>query len=360
MATASHPDEARRPDGTFTTRYDASGLYPLVAGIARVVDAEYPDRITMRAFDDARASAGHPDAPSARAICMRLKISWPELLATVFDESRNLTMTVGARDRAAFRIPTEEEIFFALRFVETRCGTGAAATFNRYERHREELIVADRGRSDGRSFLESVLPKASQIWNAAGKDWQFACVIAQLPTAAPAKHKRAYTLDEIYDAFVRTTGCRPQGWRTIDRFAQKANVPMERKHHRTGFKTVEKQIVARRKKAGLETPANVMNMGTAKHLEIPRGIFGDENDRLRRREAWTYEAALAKLAEYVRSLPAGVKASQHDYQARRKGAGWPAVRKLQDYAPWAKMLSAARVLAQTGEIIPLEKLNKAA
>lgn len=357
MATASDPDEARRPDGTFATRYDASGLYPLVAGIARAVDAEYPDRITMRAFDDARASAGHPDAPSARAICMRLKISWPELLATIFDENRNLTMTGGARDRAAFRIPTEEEIFFALRFIETKCGTGAAATYNHYERHREELIARDRGRTDGRSFLESVLPKASQIWNAAGKDWQFALQIAHLPPSKPATHTRAYTLDEIYDAFVRTTGCRPQGWRTVDRFAQKANVPMERKHHRQSFKAVEKQIVARRRKAGLETPATVMNMKTAKHLEIPQGIFGDENGRLQRREAWTYETALTKLAEYVRSLPAGAKASQRDYQARRKNTDWPAVRKIQDYAPWAKMLSAARVLAQTGEIIPLEELK---
>lgn len=258
------------------------------------------------------------------------------------------------------RIPTEEEIFFALRYVETKCGTGAAATFNHYERHRDELIASDRGRSDGRSFLESVLPKASQIWNAAGKDWQFARVIAQLAVAAPTKHKRAYTLDEIYDAFVRTTGCRPQGWKTVDRFAQQANVPMERKHRRQSFKVIETQLVARRKKAGLETPSNTMNMKIAKHLEIPDGIFGSDTGRLQRREAWTYETALAKLAEYVRSLPAGAKASQHDYQARRKNTDRPAVRKIQDYAPWAKMLSAARVLAQTGEIIPLEELNAAA
>jgi hypothetical protein len=138
------------------------------------------------------------------------------------------------------------------------------------------------------------------------------------------------------------------------------NVPMERKHHRMSFKVVEKQIVARRKKAGLKTPATVMNMKTAKHLEIPEEIFGGETDRLQRREPWTYEAALAKLADYIRSLPPGAKASQQDYQARRKNTDWPAVRKLQDYAPWAKMLGAARVLAQTGEITPLDELNEAA
>jgi hypothetical protein len=57
--------------------------------------------------------------------------------------------------------------------------------------------------------------------------------VAGEPLTTREEH-RALPVDAVYDGFVRTTGARPQGWKTLDRFAQTANVALERRHDLTG------------------------------------------------------------------------------------------------------------------------------
>lgn len=347
-------------DGKFTSDYDLNARYDLVRKVALVADPDFPDRITMVQFDDARATAGHPDAPSARANCMALKMKWRELLERVFDPERDPVMSAAAHRRKPARIPTEEEIFFALRFVAMKRDK-ETLTYDQYDLYRGELIEEDKRRMKSASFLEHVLPTAGQIWNACGKDWAFALSLAKMETTRPRKHARAADVDEVYDAFVQTTSARPAGWGTLDKFAQRANMPMSRRHGRETFAKVEKGILARRKKRGLETPDEKIDTREARTFEIPPALA----ERLmlaaakRTPREWTYETVLAGLAEYVKSLKATERATQSHYRAKRVGTPWPSVRKIQDYGAWTPMLAAARKLAQTGEITPLQDVRAA-
>jgi hypothetical protein len=356
MATTTRE---RRTDGTFSTAYDASGRYELVREVAEAANSRNPRSTTQRQFDDARATAGHPDAPTARAICMSLKIGWTALLEIVFSDERNTPMSAAAHNRAWMNVPSEEEIYFALRFAAMRHDV-KTLSYAEYEKWRDELVAADKRRHGNESVLEQALPRAGRIWNACGKDWNYALTVAGLAVRGAVKHQYSIALDDIYDAFVRWTGARPQGWLTLDRLAQMLSVPMSRKLGRKPFPQVEKSIISRRKKAGLATPKQVMNMGEAKKLPLPDDLLAatgaDARTPRKPKRDWTYETVLGCLAEYVKTLPAGARASQHDYQARRKGKQWPAVRKIQEYAPWSAMLAAARALAQTGVITPIEEL----
>lgn len=347
-------------DGKFRSDYDLNARYDLVREVALVADPDFPDRITMVQFDDARATAGHPDAPSARASCMALKMKWRELLERVFDPERDPVMSAAAHRRQAARIPVEEEIFFALRFVAMKRDR-ETLTYDEYDLFRLELIEEDKRRMRSASFLEHVLPTAGQIWNACGKDWAFALSLAQLKSAKERKHARAADLDEVYGAFVETTGARPAGWATLDRFAQRANMPMRRRTGREKFEKVEKAILAQRKKQGLDTPDEKIDNRTASTFEIPPELAARLTQAAANRppREWTYETVLAGLTEYVKSLKAGERATQHHYSAKRVGTPWPSVRKIQDYGAWTPMLAAARKLAQTGEITPLEDVRAA-
>jgi hypothetical protein len=310
--------QGRRDDGTFATRYDQGARYELVREVALAANPAAPERTSQRQWDEARATAGHPDAPTARAICMSLKVSWQELLTLVFNEERNTTMSAAANQRAWFKVPTEEEIFFALRFVAMKRGV-ETLSYADYERGREQLIAADKKRMGNESVLEQVLPRAGQIWNACGKDWEYALTVAQLTPQRQVKHETSMPVEDVYDALVRWTGARPQGWLTLDRFAQMANLPMSRRLGRKPFKQLEKAIIAKRKKQGLPVPKQVMNMGEAKHLPLPDDLFDRRKAPRSPKRDGTYETVLGCLAEYVRTLPAGTKASQHHYQAARKG-----------------------------------------
>jgi hypothetical protein len=62
----------RTPGGRFNSAYWTLDLYELVRAVAEFAKPEGPTLVTEAAWDKARAGAGYPDAPTARAICARL------------------------------------------------------------------------------------------------------------------------------------------------------------------------------------------------------------------------------------------------------------------------------------------------
>ena len=105
------------------SRYSDQALPGLVRDVCRHARPNAPVETTEREFNDARAAAGHPDAPTAGRICTRLHITWPELKSTALNPKRSHTQTVAARTRPE-DAPWigEDACVFALQLVAKRRG----------------------------------------------------------------------------------------------------------------------------------------------------------------------------------------------------------------------------------------------
>jgi hypothetical protein len=166
MATA-----ARSPSGTFSSEYDDLGLYTLVRVVAEFVSPYEPTLVTEKAWDAGRVPSGHPDAPSARAICARLadrkgkSFPWPELLKLVFDPARNITQTHAQRRADDADYLTEDHVYYALRRVAGQRKEKTLAP-DAYARTRRALIERDRRRRV--HLLADLLPTVGQIERVAG------------------------------------------------------------------------------------------------------------------------------------------------------------------------------------------------
>ena len=99
--------------GRFTSEYSDRALYDLVAEVAVHVDPAAPTTVSQSTWDAGRAGAGHPMAPSARAICDRLTRHsgrphpWSELLAVALDPER-ISITRSRVGEAAWRAPISD------------------------------------------------------------------------------------------------------------------------------------------------------------------------------------------------------------------------------------------------------------
>ena len=91
----------RDSHGRLESAYSDRELYDLVRAVAEHASPDEPQFVSQRVFDCGRAAAGHPHAPSARAICARLRdhrgrpFPWLKLLALVFDPDRDIDRTHG-------------------------------------------------------------------------------------------------------------------------------------------------------------------------------------------------------------------------------------------------------------------------
>jgi len=84
-----------------------------MAEVARVANPERPEACTQRAFDAARAQAGHADSPTAQQICLRLNAgrkerrTWPQWLAIVLTEPAKFLNRSAAKSGTATHTPAQ-------------------------------------------------------------------------------------------------------------------------------------------------------------------------------------------------------------------------------------------------------------
>lgn len=116
--------KTRTAGGRFRSAYQTLELYGIVRAVALAALPETSTLVTETAWDAARAVAGYPDAPSARAICMRLAnpsgrpFPWRELLELVFDDAGDIERVHGIRVGASDdRDLGEDDVYYALRRV---------------------------------------------------------------------------------------------------------------------------------------------------------------------------------------------------------------------------------------------------
>jgi hypothetical protein len=209
----------RTAGGRFGSDYHPLELYGVVRDVALTAAPSDPTSVSESVWDGARADAGHEDAPTARAICMRLAdgagraFPWRELLELVFDESRDIERTHAQRAGAtADESLGETHVYYALRRIAlTELGQTSLRP-DEYQRERERLIAEarrHRGRSPSPELIIELLPTVGQVVRIA-ENWDKALEIAELePRQTPTKGSRIEPAVPIADV--------------LDRFADEAN-----------------------------------------------------------------------------------------------------------------------------------------
>jgi hypothetical protein len=166
------PITARRSNGQAASAYGERDLYDLVAAVCRYVSPERPETVSQRAFDRSRAGAGHPDAPSARAIGMRLgdgerSMPWDLLRRRALAANLDVDRSHGRhRGQAADPELDIRHVIFALRWTTREAGLPTIAP-DRYRAVRRELLAAERRRHrrhhDHDRLLPILLPSVGQV-----------------------------------------------------------------------------------------------------------------------------------------------------------------------------------------------------
>ena len=344
------PDRRRdKRSGKFSSSYDDLGLFDLVAAVARHANPAAPEKVSQPKWDAARAPAGYPDAPTARAIYGRLKMPWPEILATALSDSRNVEQTLSAVRRVDKRKLTAEEVFYGLARVARELDR-RSFSFYEYLRTRSELVAADRRRNGEEAVLDQVMPTAEQILNEYEDDWNTALTAHGFDPFTQPPGKRAMTIQEAFDLLVELTGKVPQR-PSFDEFRARYGVSIEKFAAGTTWVELEPQLRAKRAARGLGTPTVKLELADWDTIEIP-DVALDGVERRIVKGHWTYERILLALTDYL-ALP-GITPSQRDYLSRRKQHGWPVLRAIQRFGSWNEMLDRAREMLRTGEIPPVE------
>jgi hypothetical protein len=161
------PIMQRDKRGQARSAYSERDLYDVVAAITRYVSPHGPEQVSQRAFDRSRSGAGHPDAPSARAICTRLGSSWGGLLERCLDPDLDLDRSHARRrgSRVRHDYLDARHLHFALNLVARQLDK-TTLTPGEYASKRTQLIRSEsrrRGERVDEALLPMLMPTVGQI-----------------------------------------------------------------------------------------------------------------------------------------------------------------------------------------------------
>jgi hypothetical protein len=344
--------------GRFRSAFPTLELYGIVRAVAEVARSQTPTLVTEAAWDAARAAAGYSDAPSARAICMRLAdadgqpFPWRELLELVFDETRDIELTHALR---TWRVEADDsldgdDVYYALRRVAIGELEQQSLKPDEYRRERERLIAsASRRRSDSVELVAQTLPTVGQIERIAG-DWDKALALAELePRQTPTKNGHAnesVPIAEVLDRFADEA----DGWfcrrAQLLQYARERKIVMAARAQGSRWEDYIAEAAARRKARGALT-RGLPPIGTWPSY----GRMGEEASSDSVQEAtgetvkpayyWTLERCVEAARKYHDDPTAPGNPSQARYRAWAVGrpdapspsafaryGGWKVVSKL--------------------------------
>jgi hypothetical protein len=339
---------ARRPGvGTFESEYDDLGLYTLVRVVAEFVSPDDPTSVSQAAWDAGRAPSGHPDAPSARAICTRLadkrgkSFPWRELLELVCDPSRDIAQTHAQRtgEEDADHL-TEEHVYYALRRVadELEAKTFAPDT---YARTRRQLIASDRRR--GVDLLAELMPTVGQIERIMDS-WDAGLELAGLEVRNGDgwKAPRGMPLIEALDLHAEATDGWLCSYQALEAFARAHDISLARQEKGKPWSSCVDEATQLRAARGAGTKG-IAGPGTELTYRLPEGADRPAAPKRRRRDHWTLELCVDAVRRYFEQLPARQAASKKGYlawSAGREDAPAPSV--FDRYGGWAAVSKLAR------------------
>jgi hypothetical protein len=331
----SAPSAQRRRRGRFDSGFTKRELWDIVEEVAGYVAAQLgidPTTVPMSRFDSGRGHAGRPDAPTARAICNRLKLRWPVLLERVFSPTRNATMSLAAHARNE---PTDHlsdsYLFYALR----RAAAGADTISElAYESRRDELIRADKARNGKRSTADLVLPSRNQIISYAGS-WKTALTIAGMAilnrggteqTAKSILDCLELYIDTTAELFPDTPGYVASS-EELKLFARRSGFSLTKPEAGRPWASYLDELQTSRAARGLKTPSSYAPRRVRAGI-VALGLT--DSTEPRRRDHWNAELCIEGLQRWERGLPAAAKRTQRAYQvAAASDANLPALSAIQ-------------------------------
>jgi hypothetical protein len=344
MATqASSP---RRGAGQrFVSSYDKRSLLQAVAAVAAGADADDPQSVSQRAFDEARASAGHPAAPSAKQAAARFDVSWAQLLEVACqpgDLNRRLGRLVGEDPRDDL---SEQEVISALRTAASRRDQLEGTLLpDEYAEERQQMLDADRRayRHGGNLWL----PTVGQIQWFADGGWDQALKLAGLrPRSTPALGD-GLTRIEILELGLRVHGCLMTR-REIEIFADSERLAFSRRAvlHGDALRILRQRRAAAgqwtpprpprpEQRPDYSTPAPPEHWATVKLTLVPKQRYQVHDE----------ETCLAAMREFLAWVDQQHKrdtlASYRSFCRLHPGAPWPSA--FERFGGWGAMRDRCR------------------
>ena len=341
-------NQRRRGDGKFRSSYSDERLYELLRLTALKVNPLDPATLSQPKFDaraaEVAAEQGWPEPPKANAIYMRLtrtrKRTWRQLVeGAIAAASGNLTQTANAQTR---EFPAwwfdERHIYFGLHRVlyflqqrelaqpEAQRRVWETLTYDQYEFGRLDLLASVRG--ERRAYLDMTLPTAGQIYVMAGRDWNMALRLAQLPEPE-IQRRRGTPLFTLVDHFFNSERRIPANHEQIRLKYNALEVAVPRRPPDWDRFLVEWR--ADRAARGLQTPPE----GPAENQQLTQvelDALLAEAPRRVPKGLWTPERIVAKFSEYVGEFDGVVRLTQKHYKAVAVGRGWPGTDVIAKYA----------------------------
>lgn len=191
--------------GKFTVKHRPELLLAVLREVLVHASPDAPASVTQRAYNEARASAGHPDAPRADKLTRRFGVPWPRLCAeAVARDDAAYTLAVASKGRVR-PVLTEAEIVAALRTAAARLGTDQITSTD-YETARTQ-INADIARRHRHGAHIKPLPSADTLLKNA-TSWGTALAAAGLVQSDGAR-RRPMPKPEAVGLFVEHCGFLP-------------------------------------------------------------------------------------------------------------------------------------------------------
>lgn len=338
---------ARRPIGTFVSAYDDLALYELVRDVALCACPDAPTAATQVVWDAARGPAGHPEAPSARAICARLAdqdgkpFSWRELLELAFAPDRDIEMTHMTRRREPETDHlTAAHLYYALRRAAAQRGVKTLGP-DAYAETRTRLIAAARRRRD--RVLEELLPTVGQIERIAG-GWEQALELADLDPRATDERSspRGMELVDALDLYAEATG----GWLcssdTLELFAREHCISLTKRESGKRWRAYLDEVTRQRDERGAKT-RGYPPRGTKVETRLPEGALDGMPGRRPARGSATKKQCAAAVRRYLDDPDRREPPSQKRYLAWSVGRDdAPAPSQFAQYGGWRLILAQAR------------------
>lgn len=287
--------------------------------------------MSRRQYDAARAAAGHRDLPTAAQVLRRTRSgSWPQLLAVLTDERRDLDRTLGQRaGREHIGGFTAAHVALALRDVARSLGQRTLSA-REYEDVRVRTVRHARRRR-----IAVRMPTVGQIEAAAG-GWEQACRIAGLRPGTCHERPGGIAVVDALEIAVDALGVVPSR-RQLERLARHNEVALARPT-RPRAETIA-EVARRRAQRGLSMPGPAVGARVEDfEVDVP-ALRGPRAHHSR----WTREQCVAAVAAWLADL------APHERPTQRSYARWWAMHPGRPAASALGRHGGLRRLRQTAE-----------
>jgi hypothetical protein len=327
----------------FRSSYDLRGLISIVAAVAPVALPEDPAKVPQRRYDAARATAGYPDAPTAKQTAARLGMPWKEVLSLALDPTRSVDSVLGERGGEEDQLwLTAEDVRAALRIVARRLNK---TTLKPVEYRLERRRMLDAAKRSYRHHSELSLPTSNQIETTAGS-WAEALVIAGLKPRQVVG-AAGIPITAVLELFLETHGFIAT-FEQMEAFARVQQFPLA--NRRKPFTTYIAELQDERAEWGKWTPAKSLR-GMEPKLDTPApglvGLLACYPEAQKRKKRWTSEECIRALAQLLAEWPNDRRLTENAYQDYSRGrADLPSLSTIQRTgSTFRKLVEEARTAA---------------